>query len=987
MDVAVGRLGASLLAVFAVLASLAGLSPTVAQTRGHKLSGELGLGTDEDVSTFTVAADGYVVFRHAYWELQAAIHSVLADGSARALLTPYLIASPLGTPRVTHDGSRVVFSAGSDLYEGFVDGTFGPRRVAANWAHVLDDVQISPDDGWAVYRIEFYDAFDDETYTHLYAARLGGAVENVRLDGTGYAVHVGVHAISSDSSRVVYRTHEGLFSRRIDGSLPRVLLSPSGRSFAVTPDGQTVLFADGVGGDLFSAPIDGGPPVRIGPASAAATWDHGSAPHVEGALVHFVAGTPRALWRGSVDGSSAPVRLDPAGAVGGVTAFTVLPGASHVLYTVQVASGLGRELLRVPTDGSRLAVPVSGAPVAGGGVRAFRVAAGGARVVFTGDMDVDERFELYGAPTDGSAPRARLGTALGADADVDDDVTISPDGGGVLYRADLVQDGRVELFAASALGPGPSFRINAPLVPGGNVLDHEVGPGGQRVFYLADQDTDDAIELYAVHLASPGTAVRLNEPFAYHVVGEVVSFHPSPDGEHVVYDAHLLGDSIRDLHSLSLTDYGASNLTASVLSVEHPANAGTTGVLGFARAGREVVYTVDDRGPLSVPGTYVSRVDGTGAPRRLDAVPSDSLTRAQKLSPDGEWLAFKHFADGLFQAVRTDGTGGVSTLGEVDAEDWEVSPDSERLVFALYPHPAPRELFSSPLDGSASPVRISGPMIAAGNYVDDSLIFAPDGRAVLYLADAVVNEQVELFRTAVDGSSPAVRLNGPLPAGGDVIAGSVRITPDGTRAVYVADETVDGQQDLYAVPLDRATSPLRLSSFALHGQVTSWLVEASDERAVFTAGQKLYSAPLDASTPPLRLYPFAGVTEARITPDGVRVVFLFSEILLSVPIDLSTPAVKLSESLGLGVQTFQIGADGRHVAFFHRLDTGEAGLFAVPTEGGQPRRLSRETPWDLDVRAYRLLADGNRLIYLADPLVDERFELFESFLVPPHRPR
>ena len=118
----------------------------------------------------------------------------------------------------------------------------------------------------------------------------------------------------------------------------------------------------------------------------------------------------------------------------------------------------------------------------------------------------------------------------------------------------------------------------------------------------------------------------------------------------------------------------------------------------------------------------------------------------------------------------------------------------------------------------------------------ESATFSPDGAWVLYLADALVDEQVELLRAAVDGSSAAVLLSGPMVAGGDVSwhtqsrlyvthAGGqparsltprlpadrwltkFTLLPDGNRVLHLADEDVPERMELYEsllVPPHRA---------------------------------------------------------------------------------------------------------------------------------------------------------------------------------------
>src|SRR5439155_9878102 len=102
-------------------------------------------------------------------------------------------------------------------------------------------------------------------------------------------------------------------------------------------------------------------------------------------------------------------------------------------------------------------------------------------------------------------------------------LNFSPDSQTVVYTAKQNVDEVYELFSVPITG-GTPVRLNAPLVPGGDVVDSPPGysvpantfmitPDGTRVVYRADQDTNDVIELYSVPIGG-GTPVKLNGPLA-----------------------------------------------------------------------------------------------------------------------------------------------------------------------------------------------------------------------------------------------------------------------------------------------------------------------------------------------------------------------------------------------------------------------------------------------------------------------------------------
>src|SRR5262245_39757414 len=69
-----------------------------------------------------------------------------------------------------------------------------------------------------------------------------------------------------------------------------------------------------------------------------------------------------------------------------------------------------------------------------------------------------------------------------------------------------------------------------------------------------------------------------------------------------------------------------------------------------------------------------------------------------------------------------------------------------------------------------------------------------------------------LVSLATLAAAQGIRLNEPLarPLGGDV--GAALLTPDGTRAVYVADGDVDDLLELYSAPTDGSQAAVKLNA-------------------------------------------------------------------------------------------------------------------------------------------------------------------------------
>ncbi len=108
----------------------------------------------------------------------------------------------------------------------------------------------------------------------------------------------------------------------------------------------------------------------------------------------------------------------------------------------------------------------------------------------------------------------------------------------------------------------------------------------------------------------------------------------------------------------------------------------------------------------------------------------------------------------------------------------------------------------------------------------------------------------------------ATRISGPLPAFGDVV--SYRVTPDGSRVIYLADSQISDKYELFSAPTDGSVPPVRLHADLLPDRELTWYdLTPNGTRVVYRIGrevgnrseQLVYSAPSDGSVPatPLRL--------------------------------------------------------------------------------------------------------------------------------------
>jgi Tol biopolymer transport system component len=338
--------------------------------------------------------------------------------------------------------------------------------------------------------------------------------------------------------------------------------------------------------------------------------------------------------------------------------------------------------------------------------------------------------------------------------------------------------------------------------------------------------------------------------------------------------------------------------------------------------GSRVVYEADqDR--HTVFELYTVPIDRSQRPRKLHPPLESGSVSLVGISPDSQRVLF-FFLGGQLNSRAIDASGSVIALTEppllpgVCGTSPTITPDSSRVVFVAKTEGSnTSELFSVPLDGSQSPTRLSSafPPGSSGFCAINTPGFklSPEGDRVVYGAEQVTHGVLELFSVPVDGSAPPTRLNATLPSGGNV--STFEISSDGTRVVYGADQDIDGLPEVFAVPIDGSAAPVQINGPLVAGRFASF---------------------------------------GSISPDGLRVLYWGDK------------------------------------------DTDEVfELFSAPIRGGQSVKVNAPLVAGGDVRLpgitiqrlFRITPDGTRAVYVADQATDELFELHLTFLTPYARRR
>ena len=512
---------------------------------------------------------------------------------------------------------------------------------------------------------------------------------------------------------------------------------------------------------------------------------------------------------------------------------------------------------------------------------------------------------VVGLCVQGSAQAAnpiKLNGTLVAGGDVSGaGLQFSPDGSRVLYYADQLTDGINEIFSVPSLG-GTAVKLNGPLVVGGAVTSSSLtfSPDSSRVLYHADQNVDELLELFSVP-ASGGTPAKMNDTLV--LGGDVfsVGFQFSPDSSRVVYAADQTTDNVIEVYSVPAA--GGVSVT-----LNGPIVAGgdvSLGGIQFSPNGARVLYVADQT---------------TDTTDELFSVPATGGV-AVKLN------------------------GALVAGGDVLSNSVRFGPDSSRVLYGADQNTDEVfEVFSVPPTGGAA-VKLNGALVAGGDVSVGSLQFSPSSNRVLYLADQTTDEVTEVFSVPAAGGT-AVKLNGPMVAGGDVSSIGLQFTPNGSRVIYMADQTVDEVDEVFSVPAAGGAAVKLNGALAAGGDVHFHLVSPDGSRVVYHADQ---------------------------TADDVNEIF-------SVPVAGGTP-VKLNGPLIIGGDVLstplQFSPDSSRVLY--RADQTTDGIievFIVPAGGGTAVKVNGPLVAGGSVSEMQFSPDGSKVLYLADQNTDDINEIF-----------
>ncbi|HEX6884912.1 MAG TPA: hypothetical protein VF530_16165 [Planctomycetota bacterium] len=929
------------------------------------------------------APDGKRVLHHADWDGNGSqeILVVRVDGSEPERLLSGLFPPGGFVQALAFDatGTELVYLADQDVAQRFELHAVAlaggaPRRL--NGALVpegdVSSFELSPTAPVAVYLA------DQETdgVQEVFVVPLDGSLAPRKLPiplvAGGQVVQL---ALAADGAHVVYLADQEederfeLFRIALDGGGAPERLHP-----VPIPGGDVGTTFDGVTYPSFTPSFD-------------RRWILYSADHEVDERLE--------LYSVPADGSAAPVKLNRPGDVEPFL-WNMSWDSAWVVYGAS-GSGIGStDVFSVPIDGSAPAHPSSPAMVAGGSVLYTQVSLDSQSLVYLADQEEDERFEIYRVPLDGSAGPVKLNAPLVPGGDVAYSRRFLLPGyyvmeDGVAYLADQEVDGRADLYFVAYAGGAPPRRLAVGPVDSLDFYPNYV-PGS----WLAGRPADFGRVLFwqrrallSVGVAAGATQVEIDRPDAFRIVGDVLSLAVTPDGGRVLYQAREEGDAQANLYSVE-----PAKPQRGVQLLPDLAPLETVDTVQLVPDGSRVVVVADlpDSPEAQIYGVPV---DGSAAPLVLGPPlgPGDFVFPEVQLTPNGQSVLFSARLAGQVELLVAPIDGSSAPLRlDVQAAPFgprTISADGSRVAYL-----SGERLFTAPLDGSAPAVRASN----GGQLVEPDARITPDGAEVVYRTDPTGGRRGQLWAAPSDASAAARLLSAPIgPNLGDVTR--FALASDGARAVYLADALVDGQDELFSVPLDGSQPAVRLHGTLAQGRdVLDFALSPDGQRVVFLANVtaagrfELFGVPIDGSQAPARLsLPLlAGgsvLQGFRIAPDSRRVVYRASLApdssawaLFSVPLLGGRGGVRLGRDLPAGtrVEAFEISADASTVVFQARLADHRSLLLATPI-GGSEKAAVLVGPFPRTLHAFALSSDGTRVAWRAD---QDEFGVIELYTAP-----
>lgn len=360
-----------------------------------------------------------------------------------------------------------------------------------------------------------------------------------------------------------------------------------------------------------------------------------------------------------------------------------------------------------------------------------------------------------------------------------------------------VPNSPVPIFPVGSTMPTDMI-VNGPLVFGGDVQEQfQHTPDGSKIVYIADESVNGTNELYVANSDTSNKRKLQGVP-----AGRKVSyFIISPDSQRVVFLMDLDNVGLYDLYSIKIDGTELTKLNAGI-----PVASGRSVSKTFKITpdSQKVVFVTDENTGLR--DLFISNIVAPVNRTQLNSVTKTPVASVFEIAPDGSRIVYKESSDLAHPNIRSVQPTALNdvqlnpnfTLPASGASDFTISPLSSKVVYrANQDDDAIYELYSVNTDGSGSVSKINGSIVSGGSVQPLQFKITSNGSKVVYLADQQTDEQFELYVSNIDGSSNT-KISGTMIGTADV--SDFKLTSDNSKVLFRAN-AASTAQELFSVSI------------------------------------------------------------------------------------------------------------------------------------------------------------------------------------------
>jgi hypothetical protein len=361
-------------------------------------------------------------------------------------------------------------------------------------------------------------------------------------------------------------------------------------------------------------------------------------------------------------------------------------------------------------------------------------------------------------------------------------------------------------------------QVNGSLVNNGNVSDKfRVSPNGTKIVYVADETTDTVDDLYVI--TAPSLTPRLNLT-NLSLGKKVVQFMIAPNSQRIAFLADINTTGRYDLFTINMD---GSNLNQVNLGLSNNTQIVDDNFKWTSDSTR--IVFVSDEESTSTKNVYVSNFNGLNRMRlnstlgvfKTFALASNDSRVVYRVNDANPTLRSVTLAGTGIGDVMLNGAYNTAVNPAAGVFDFKISSNSTKVLFsANIDDGFITDLYAANIDGTASAVKLNASMVSGGAVLVYDFA-SNDGSKAVYIADQDVDGVQELYETNTATALSSFKLNGPMVSGGDIT--SFKVSVETNKVVYLADQNIDEVFELYSVSLLGGSSTKINSSLAAGEQV------------------------------------------------------------------------------------------------------------------------------------------------------------------------